>query len=84
MRAQLASIQVFLSVIAVTGNGFDLALLSQLPGTAQLFGPSGLVCRVSRGESDGGARRCLSIVGKWIGNMQVRTPETPVTGQKTG
>jgi hypothetical protein len=54
----LASIQVCLSNLAVTDNGFDLALSLQF---AQLFGPSVLVCRVSRGP-DGGARRWFPML----------------------
>ena len=69
MRAQLASIQVFLSVIAVTDNGFDLALLSQLPGTAQLFGPGRLVCRVSGGDQMAGhdvASQCRRVDSRYV------------------
>jgi len=68
VRAQLGSIQACLFGIAFTDKNFDLALLLQLPGTAQLFGQgqsvrrvSQLSCRAGIG-SDGGARRRFSML----------------------
>jgi hypothetical protein len=70
MRAQLASIQVCLSGVAVTDNKFDLALSLQLPDTAQLFGSGwiGVSCVAAGGRgSDGGARRRFSMLpSEWM------------------